>query len=219
MNAGVEHLEVTVASGTHVTSTETGGVGLLHQGGKVGHLLGTHAGGIVEVLVAQCGQTSIIDHALDAQPPLAQQRGNKRGNETTDVDEHIEDLEARVAAFLDLLDFLSALALGNSVGLHVVIHLTHDSLQVALEQTVTKGNQEQGHAGEHQQPHVVTSRVDNGNREQHIAESHDHKTPLDGALVVLGAVGNETAHETQHVDTSIEDGIDDSCNALVKAKL
>ena len=193
MYTSVEHLKVAVAGGFHVAHVKTTLVHLLHQRGEVGHLFAGHVGAFFQVLVAQCGQTCIIDHTLDAEPPLAQQGGNERGNQTTDVDEYVENLETRIAAILDRLDLFLGLALGNSIGLHVVVHLTHDSLQVTLEQAITEGDQEQGHAGEHEQPHVIAGRMYNGDCQKHITNGHDHETPLDSTFVILGAVGNETA--------------------------
>ena len=48
---------------------------------------------------------------------------------------------------------------------------------------------------------MVVGRVQNGNCQQHVANSHDDKTPLDGALVVLGAVCYVTADKAQYIDT------------------
>ena len=169
--------------------------------------------------MAEFGQIGVVYHAFHSEPPLAQHRCHKGSDESADVDEDIENLEARVAALLDGIELFALHALLDGVGLHVVVHLTYDGLQVALEQTVTECDEEQCHAGEHQQPRVVASRVHHGDSQQHIAHSHDDKTPLDGALVVLCAVGNGSADKTQHIDAGVEHGVDDTGHALIESEL
>ena len=106
----------------------------------------------------------------------------------------------------------------GGLSLKLIVHLTYDGLQIAFEQTVTEGNHQQRKAGEDQYRPPVTSAGqiirEQRNRQADIAQRHDDQTPLDRLVVVLSAVGDDTAYETQHVDTKIEYGIDDTGNAV-----
>ena len=83
---------------------------------------------------------------MNSEPPASQERGNEGGNETTDVDENVEDLEPGVALTISKTE--SFLALFGSLGFKVVVHLTHNGLQVTLEKTVTKSDEQQSKASE-----------------------------------------------------------------------
>ena len=86
--------------------------------------------------MAERGEVGVVEHVVCLEPPLAEQRCHKRSYESADVDEDVEDLEARVAAAFRLAQ--GVLALESRLSLEVVVHLTDDSLQVALEQAVAE---------------------------------------------------------------------------------
>ena len=105
--------------------------------------------------------------SVDLKPPRAQQRSNERSDKTTNIDEDIENLETRVALSLGNAQCLFTLL--GSLRLEVVVHLSYDGLQVALEQTVTEGNEEQCHTRQWQQPRDVSRRSQDGHREDDIS--------------------------------------------------
>ena len=149
----VEDLQVGLTRSSHVVDITARSS---HQGVQVGRSLFTHARRIVDEPMAEFGQLCVIDHIVCLEPPLAQQRSYEGSNQTTHVDEDIENLEARVALALGDTQCLRTL-LGR-FGLEVVVHLTDNSLQISLEETITKGDEEEGQTGERQQPHLVVSR-------------------------------------------------------------
>ena len=181
---------------------------------------------ISEELVAQTGHISVIDKVMRLQPPFAEERGDERSEETTDVDEDVENLEAGVAAILSLCECLGTLL--GSLFFELIVQFADDGLQVALEQTVTEGDEQQSHTGDNQDGPPTSTAVEDStlcglaeqrNSHHHIADSHDNQTPLDGLVVVLGLVGDDTAHQTQHVDAEIEDGVDDAGGSIGKTEL
>ena len=98
MDTRVEHVKVVLAEllGCH----GVGGQGYVHVVEELGHLgegFGTHGTASGEELMAQGGQVSIVFKSVLTQPPAAEQRGHEGGDETTYVDEHVEDLETAVA--------------------------------------------------------------------------------------------------------------------------
>ena len=218
VDTGVEDLQVALAGGLHVGRVEVGVV-LAHPGGEVGHLGGVHAGGIAEVLMAEGGQVAIVGHAVAAQPPLAQRRSHEGSQHTADIDEHVEDLESRITLALSQGQSLGALLGG--LGFEVVVHLAHNGLQVALEEAVAAGNDQQGGAGDdqHRRHRHAVGAVAGRNRQHHIADGHGDQAGDDGALVVLQLVGDDTAGQSHHVDAEIEDGVDDGRHIVADAKL
>ena len=200
MDTLVENLEVVLAGAGQVGHVAAGSC---HQGIEVIESGLTHLGTVVDKLVAQGRQLGIVGHTVRTQPPLAQQRSHKRGNESAHVDKYIEYLESAVAFALGLLQGFGALL--GSFGLEIVVELAHDGLQVTLEQTVTEGYEEERETGEREQPCHVSASSQDRNRQQHIACSHDNQTGLDGTFVVLRTVGNDTAYQRQQIDTGIEE--------------
>ena len=199
MDTLVENLEVVLAGAGQIGHVAAGS---RHQGIEVIESRLAHLGTVVDKLVAQGRQLGIVGHPVHTQPPLAKQRSHKRGNEATHVDKHIEYLESAVAFALGLFQGFGALL--GSFGLEIVVELADDSLQVALEQTVTEGNEEERETGKREQPRYISAGGQNRNRQQHIASSHDNQTGLDGTFVVLRTVGNDTAHQCQQIDTGIK---------------
>ena len=171
----------------------------------------------VDGLVAELGKVGVIQEAVHLEPPLADQRGDERSDEATDVDKHVEDLEAGVALVLgDSEGFGTLLGL---FGLEVVVHLSHDGLQVALEQAVAEGDHRQGEACEGQEPARIGGRGGDGNGQEDVSRRHDHETLLDGALVVLGPVSDDAAHQGEDIDGGVEDGIDQTGRCVADAEL
>ncbi len=87
--------------------------------------------------MAHCWETGIIGHAVGIEPPAAQHGGHEWGHDASDVDEHIEYLEAGVT-------------LGAVFG--VVIQLSDYGLEIAFEEAVAERDEEESHAGERQKP-------------------------------------------------------------------
>ena len=93
----------------------------------------------------------------------------------------------------------------GGLGLEIVVHLSDDRLKIALEQTVAERDQEESEAGQRQQPRLVLRCREDRNGENHIAQRHNDETFLDGSLVVLRAVGDDTSHKAENVYSSIEE--------------
>ncbi len=149
--------------------------------------------GDTQELMAHGGERRVVHHAVDIKPPRAQHGSHEGGDETADVDEHIENLEARIA--------LRCVA-------GIVVQLTHDSLKVAFEKTVAEGYEEERH-GCHSKKHIgVVACGHHRHGEHNVAEGHDDKTPDDGAFVVLRLVGDGAAHKAEHIDAGVEHGVD-----------
>ena len=181
---------------------------------------------VCKELVAQARHISIIDKVMRLQPPLAEERGDERGEETTNVDKDVENLETRVATFLGLFESLGAFLGG--LFLELVVQFADNSLQIAFEQTVTERDEQQSHTSDSQDGGPTSTAVQNGtvsilaeqrDSHHHIADSHDNETPLDGLVVVLCSVSDDTANQTQDIDSEIEYGIDDTGRAVRQAKL
>ena len=117
--------------------------------------------------MAQGGQVSIVFKSVLTQPPAAEQRGHEGGDEATYVDEHVEDLETAVAFVFGYTE--GFVTLFGGLNLKVVIHLSYDGLQVALEQTVTESDKEQGNASEGQEPADVGGGGQDGDSQDDIA--------------------------------------------------
>ena len=210
----VEYLQVVLARCEHIVYCTTC---LGHQLRQVSHSLGSHCTCILNELVAECGQLCVINHIIGIQPPLTQQRSNERSDQTTDIDKYVENLETRITLALCQSQSLGTLL--GSLSLEVVIHLTNDCLQVALEQTVTKCNQEQCEAGQSQQPSGVTISCQDGNRQQHVTACHHDQARLNRTLVILLVVSDITTYQCQQIDTSVEYRIDSTADCLVQTEL
>lgn len=202
VDAGVEHVEILLAEGGHVGEMIARELHLAGQRLQVGGIrLGQ---GAVDEGVAEAWQVGVVGQLVHVEPPRAQQWRDERRCQGTHIDEHIEDLESSVALSLCPLQALCALTGG--VALKVVVHLSDDGLQVALEQTVAHRDEDEGEDGEREQGGVVLGSGEDGHRQAHITQRHDQETAHDGALVVLGAVGDDTAHEAHYIDCGEEEG-------------
>ena len=73
---------------------------------------------------------------MGLEPPAAQERGYERSDESTDIDEYVEDLEAGVTLSLRFLKSFRTFL--RCLGLEIVVQLTDHGLQVSLEQTVAE---------------------------------------------------------------------------------
>ena len=176
-------------------------------------------------LMAQSRHVGIVDKAAAAEPPLAEHRGDERGDHAADVDEHIEDLETGVTLVLGDLQSLGALL--GFLGFKLVVEFTDQGLQVAFEQTVTEGDTEQGDAGEDQDAppaavavgHHAAHLAEERNGQGHVTGRHDEQTDLDGAVVVLRPVGDQTAHQGQDVNAEIEERVDQAGRSVGQTEL
>ena len=113
-------------------------------------------------VVAQPGKLGVVRDVVEPEPPLPDDRRNEWGDKTTDIDEYIENLESGIALSLSPFELLGTFL--GCLGLEVVVELAHDSLEVALEQTVTESDQEKGDACEGKQPDLVGRCGKDGNR-------------------------------------------------------
>ena len=136
--------------------------------------------------------------------PLSHADRNERSEETADVDEHVEYLEARFALVAELL---------------VVVHLTHERLQVALEQTVTECDYQQAQTRKRQIQTLAGHGCGRGNCDNQVTDRHDDQAPHDSALVVLGLIGDDTADQRKQIDRGIEARVDVTRRLLVEPEL
>ena len=220
VHTGVEDVDVAHAGLVHVGEVKAAVVDLGHEGVEVAELLGSHSGGVGKVLVAESGEVGVVGHAFKAEPPAAQRGGHKGGEHATDVDEDVEDLEARVAFALGLGESLGAFL--GCLGFEVVVHLAYQGLQVAFEEAVAEGDDKQSRAGEHEDAYLrrgVLEESHEGDGEHYVAGGHGEEASLDGAFVVLQLVGDNTAGQAQHVDGEVEYRIDDGCGLVGDAEL
>ncbi len=188
VDTGVEHVEVGGAELGDIACRVASHRG--DEGVEVVEILGVHAVGDAQVLVAECRKGGVVHEAVLSQPPAAEHRGHKRGHYA--ADEHVEDLE-------------SGIALRRIAG--IVVKLADNSLEVTLEQTVSECDEEERSARQRQQPRLVACSGEDRNGEDHISQCHHYQTPDDGRLVVLCLVGDDTAHKAQYVDSRVEEGI------------
>ena len=220
----------TLVEGQDIVGAELRQVSAVVGGGKhrVCHRLGEllRHSAVSKILVAEGRHVRVVNKVVNLKPPLAQHGSHEGSNHATDVDEHVENLETAVALVLGLGQS-SGTFLGG-LGLEVVVHLTDESLQVAFEQTVTKSDEEQSRASEDEDAPPATRAVgddafsvlaEQRDSHTHITEGHDDQAPLDGAVVVLGAVGDDTANEAQHIDAEVEHRVDDTSGGIGQAEL
>ncbi len=215
MDAGVEGVEVVLAEGGHVGEVVAGELHLLGECLEVAAVGAAQRS--VDEGVAEAWQVSVVGEVVHIEPPRAEQRRNERSGQRTHVDEDVEYLEARVALALCPLQAVGALACG--VALKVVVHLSDDGLQVALEEAVAAGDEHQGEDGEREQGGGVLGCGEHGDGQAHIAQGHDQEATHDGALVVLCAVGDDAAHEAHDIDGGQEQGGDEAARLVGQAKL
>ena len=153
--------------------------------------------------MAEGWQAGIVNEVVGLEPPTAEKRCNERSDETTDIDKYIENLEAGVALPLGLCESLRTFL--GCLSLEIVIKLSYHRLEIALEETVTEGNQEECEAGERQEPRGIHRSGSDRNGEANVSQGHNDETGLDSTFVVSGSVCDDTSYETEHVDTAIEE--------------
>ena len=129
-------------------------------------------------------QAAVVGEALRAQEPVADGGGGEGGEESADVDAHVKDHEGRVAQ------------LGI---LRVVVQLADHRLQVALEEAVAEGDDEQADQGDGQR------HARNGH--DGVAGEHDDDAEKDDQLVLAGAVGQDAAEQRQGINGVIEPAV------------
>ncbi len=140
----------------------------------------------VVVGMAQRRKVRVVEVALRAQPPVAYAHRGERRHHRADVDEHVENLESRVAQFGILF---------------VVVELAHQRLEVALEQTVAERD-------DHQRADDQRLRVDLRHHQHRVAQRHDQYAGDDRPLVVAQPVSYQTARQGQDVDRGVEKRVD-----------
>ena len=119
--------------------------------------------------------------------------GSGRSKQSTNVNCHIEDRETRVS-----LVFI----------LRIIIEVTHHHLQVTLEESGTKTNQQQG--GEHH--HKGKGITSQGDTQQQIACEHDNDSRSDH-LAKSELVGKHTTEQREEINKHEERTIDCSRNS------
>ena len=165
--------------------------------GEAGSVVG--GDGAVQGLVRQGGDGSLIDKAGLAQEAVGDGGGGRRGEHGADVDGHVEQAEG-------------AVSFGRILG--VVVQITYQHLQVALEQARTHGNHEQGTQHERNAHGVGACRDGKGQ----VTGEHDTDTRHD-ALAVADLVGQDTAYDRHEINQGQENGVHLAGNSLVPAKL
>ena len=103
--------------------------------------------------MAEGRKLRVVHKIVGVQPPLTQKWSDERGDETTDIYEHIKNLEAGITLRLGLGKCLGAFLCRFC--LKVVVHLSDDSLKVTFEETVAKRNEKQRKAGQRKKPGYV----------------------------------------------------------------
>ena len=184
VESGVEGVEIALRENAHVCGNPAD----THLGSQfaetaLGHF-GTHRA--ADILVAEGRKVGIIEESLRAEPPVAHAHGGERCEHRADVDEHVENLETRVAQFGILF---------------VVVKLSHERLEVTFEQAVAEGDHHQG--ADH---HGLRSNA--GNHQRGIPHRHHQDTRDDRPLIVAQPVGDQAADERQNVDRGIKKRID-----------
>lgn len=211
VDAGVEDIEVVLAG--VLSSGDSGRIDRDMHGGEefdhFGHCLRSHSDTSSDALMAESREVGVVGEAILSEPPAAEERSHERSDQTTDIDKHIENLEAAVAFALSDRESLGALF--GCLGLEIIVHLTDDSLEVALEKAVTEGDEEESHAGKREQPTDISSSSQDRDSQDDVARSHHQEARLDRTLIVLGTVGDDTADETQDVDTHVKNRVDERC--------
>ena len=200
VDALVEDGDVVVAECGIVNKVVTGKHHLFECLAELGGLLA-----VSKELVAECRHVGIVDQCVLGEPPLAKQWSDERSKQTADVDEHVEDLETGVTLVLSYLEGFGTLL--GSLCFIFVVHLADDGLQIALEETIAKSDGKEGHTGEDENAPPAAAEIgltEDWNGESDVAQCHNDQTPLDGAVVVLGAVGDDAAHKAQHIDAEVK---------------
>ena len=204
METGAEHVEVAVykvTDGVGCIGCTPGYLGCqFHQtaGSLLGH--GRAAVSCAQPLMAELRKVGIVGESLLAEPPVADTDGDERSEETSDVYEHVEDLETHVA-FLGV--FL------------IVVELSDHCLEVAFEQTVTECDDKEAETCQGQDDGHVGDWSLGRPCNDEIAHGHQDKTCQDSSFVVPGPVGDDASYECQQIDGRIEDGVDQTCLSLV----
>ena len=143
--------------------------------------------------MAHLGEVGVVCHAVDVEPPTAEHGCDEGCDEAADVDEHVEYLESGIA--------LRAVA-------WIVVELSDDGLEVAFEEAVAEGDEEECGTCEGEEPCGVLRRGEDGHGEDGVACCHYDEAVDDGAFVVLCLVGYGAAYEAEDVDTGIEKRVD-----------
>ena len=131
--------------------------------------------------------------------PVHNLDGSSRGEQSTHVDGHIEEGEARVA-------FVGKL--------RSVVEVAHHHLQVALEQTCSETDEQQGCAHSSDGNGAAAKR----NGQQQIAEEHNHDAD-DYHLAIAPAVGSHASDEGKEIDGSQKPSVNLACRTSGKAEI
>ena len=204
VETAVENVEVGVAEGVEVAHGRAVEVDRRSIGGEVRKPLADHVLALLQVFVAQRRELGVVVEVVDLQPPVTHADGDERGEETADIDEHVENLETRLAFGAEFA---------------VVVHLAHERLQVALEQAVAEGDHQQSQTGQRQVEPQVRHGCRRRDGDEEITDAHHDQTPHDRRLVVLGFVGDDAADQRQQVDRSVEARVDVTSRRLVEPEL
>ena len=198
----IENFEILLAESAQIVRNRA--ARLRNKGVEVVDHLARHAVGGVQILVAERRELGVVTQIVDVEPPAAQHRCDERGNQSADIDEDVEDLEARIA--------LRGIA-------RIVVKLTDDRLEIALEKAVAESNEEKGATRQRQQPGRILRRGQNRDGEHAVTERHDDQTADDRPLVILRAVGDQAADQTEHIDTGVEERVDQRAFLFAQTEL
>ena len=151
-------------------------------------------------LVRKRGDFGVIGKPVFAEEIIRNAFGRRRGEESADVDAHVEDAEREVA-------------LGTV--LRIVVEVTHQCLQVAFEAAGTHRDEQQCAEHHHDRPGAGTR----GNCQQEVTDEHHDDTQCDGFAVAEYLVGQQAAEQRQEIDGSQEDAEDGTGRIGAEAEL
>ena len=169
------------------------------QGGIVAFLQAVAGIGVqIGIVIVQCGEVvelyvigrngGIVGITVLFEEVVIDGVGHARGEECSDVDEHVENGESDVAV---------------TAVFGVVVKVADQGLEVTFEASCPDCNQCQG--GEHDEfaRHIGIGR----HRKQQITAEHDDETDQDGLSVTQYLVGDDTAQEGEEVHSGEENAV------------
>ena len=149
----------------------------------------------IGIVIVQCGEVvelyvigrdgGIVGITILFEEVVIDGVGHARGEESSDIDEHVENGESDVAV---------------TAVLGIIVKIADQGLQVTFEAPCPYRNQGQG--GEHDElaRHVGFG----GHRQQQVTAEHDDETDQDGLSITQYLVGDDTAQEGEEVNSGKE---------------
>lgn len=134
--------------------------------------------------MAEFRKVCVIYETFGLKPPVTYSDSNERREETSDVDEHVENLESHV----------------SSVGIfRVVVKLSDYSLKITFEKTVTECYDQKSDARKGKDHSQIGNRSLCRIGYDKVSYGHQDKSGKNGSLVVLGLVGYNASDQCQDI--------------------